>query len=56
MSGVVEGGTQTVHGEVVRHGSTIATYYSISLAALAGEKSEYAIPAEVIKAQAAKLG
>ncbi|MFD8300954.1 hypothetical protein ACFV29_01160 [Streptomyces sp. NPDC059690] len=55
VTGKVEGDTQTVHGEVVRHGSTIATYYSISLAALAGEKSEYAIPAEVIKAQAAKL-
>ncbi|MFI8229544.1 hypothetical protein ACIGDI_11980 [Streptomyces sp. NPDC085900] len=55
VSGKVEGDTQTVHGEVVRHGSTIATYYSISLAALAGEKSEYSVPADVIKAQAAKL-
>lgn len=55
VTGKVEGDTQTVHGEVVRHGSTIATYYSISLAALAGKQTKYDIPAEVIKAQAAKL-
>jgi hypothetical protein len=55
VTGKVEGDTQTVHGEVVRHGSTIVTYYSISLAALAGKQTEYSIPAEIIKAQAAKL-
>ncbi|MHC3468147.1 hypothetical protein ACYF6T_05480 [Streptomyces sp. 7R007] len=55
-TGEVDGGdTTTVHAEVVRHGSTIATYYSLNLAALAGEKSTYTIPAEVIKAQSAKL-
>ncbi|MFE9766966.1 hypothetical protein ACFYPC_21000 [Streptomyces sp. NPDC005808] len=43
--------------EVVRHGSTVATYQSIALAAMAGETDvDYDIPAEIIKAQAAKLG
>jgi len=55
VSGPVEGDMTTVHGEVVRHGSTVAAYYSLSLAALAGEKVTYDIPAELIKAQAAKL-
>ncbi|WP_406442753.1 hypothetical protein OHB14_27770 [Streptomyces sp. NBC_01613] len=55
VTGKVDGDTTTVHGEVVRHGSTVATYYSISLAALAGKQDKYSIPAEVIKAQAAKL-
>ncbi|MFI1562694.1 hypothetical protein ACH4ZX_06395 [Streptomyces sp. NPDC020490] len=51
----VEGGTTTVHAEVVRHGSTVATYYTLSLAALAGKKDTYDIPADVVRAQAAKL-
>jgi len=55
-----EGDEVPVKGEVVRHGSTVATYYAISLAALAGEGgasiADYEIPAEIIKAQAAKLG
>ncbi|MFJ4782940.1 hypothetical protein [Streptomyces sp. NPDC088794] len=55
VSGPVEGDMTTVHGEVVRHGSTVAAYYSLSLAAMAGEKVTYDIPAELIKAQAAKL-
>ncbi|GAA2446891.1 lipoprotein [Streptomyces glaucus] len=50
------GGTTAVHAEVVRHGTTVATYYSLNLAALAGEKPAYTIPAEVMQAQAAKLG
>ncbi|MFI6205789.1 hypothetical protein ACIBAI_05240 [Streptomyces sp. NPDC051041] len=57
VTGRVEGGgTTAVHAEVVRHGTTVATYYSLNLAALAGEKSTYTIPAEVVQAQAAKLG
>ena len=55
VTGKAEGEDQVVHGVVARHGSTIATYYSISLAAMAGQKSDYGVPAEVIKAQAAKL-
>ncbi|MEU9283372.1 hypothetical protein AB0D57_01265 [Streptomyces sp. NPDC048275] len=46
-----------VHGEVVRHGSTVATYYSLSLAAFAEDEAatEYDVPDELIKAQADKL-
>ncbi|MFD5626111.1 hypothetical protein [Streptomyces sp. NPDC127072] len=55
-----EGTEAVVKGEVVRHGSTVATYYSISLAAFSGEpgagSTDYEIPAEIVKAQAAKLG
>ncbi|MFJ2831843.1 hypothetical protein ACIPC1_30490 [Streptomyces sp. NPDC087263] len=54
-----DGGEAAVKSEVVRHGSTIATYYSISLASFDGEAgadtADYDIPAEIIKAQAAKL-
>ncbi|MET7479686.1 hypothetical protein ABZT17_35715 [Streptomyces sp. NPDC005648] len=55
VTGRTEGENQVVHAVVARHGSTIATYYSISLAAMAGKKSDYSVPAEVMKAQAAKL-
>ncbi|MGW2719363.1 hypothetical protein [Streptomyces sp. NPDC001492] len=55
VTGRTEGDTTTVHGEVVRHGSTVATYYSISLAALAGKQDKYGVPAEIVKAQSAKL-
>jgi hypothetical protein len=48
------GGTGTFHTEVVRHGSTIATYYSVNFAAL-GSGKPYDVPAAVIDAQAAKL-
>jgi hypothetical protein len=49
-----DGKPGTVHTEVVRHGSTIVTYYTLSLGALtSGEK--YTVPAAVIDAQAAKL-
>ncbi|WP_369248644.1 hypothetical protein [Streptomyces sp. R41] len=57
VTGDAEGDKVVVHGEVVRHGSTIATYYTLSLAAFADEATagDYTIPAEIIKAQAAKL-
>ncbi|MCD9873569.1 hypothetical protein [Streptomyces guryensis] len=55
VTGRTEGDTTTVHGEVVRHGATVATYYSVSLAALAGRKDRYGVPAETVKAQAAVL-
>ncbi|MCX4883237.1 hypothetical protein [Streptomyces sp. NBC_00847] len=55
VTGKTEGDTTTVHAEVVRHGSTVATYYSVSLAALAGKHDKYGIPAGIIKAQEAKL-
>ncbi|MFF0158996.1 hypothetical protein ACFYRY_15870 [Streptomyces sp. NPDC005263] len=57
VTGATEGGGEpTVHAQVVRHGSTIATYYSINLAALGGGKqTKYSVPAAIVKAQAAKL-
>ncbi|KUO21606.1 hypothetical protein AQJ91_07430 [Streptomyces dysideae] len=43
-----------VHGAVVRHGNTIATYYTVNMGkATTGGK--YTVPAAVIDAQAAKL-
>ncbi|MCX5560107.1 hypothetical protein [Streptomyces sp. NBC_00038] len=60
VTGDAEGDEVVVKGEVVRHGSTVATYYSINLAAFSGEAgagtADYDVPAEVIDAQAAKLG
>ncbi|MER5472815.1 hypothetical protein ABZX90_36320 [Streptomyces sp. NPDC002935] len=53
-----EGSPLTVHAEVARHGSTVATYYSLSLAALADDgkaTTAYSVPPALIKAQTAKL-
>lgn len=57
VTGVADGDKIVVHGEAVRHGSTVATYYSMNLAAFLadGKPKEYGIPAELIKAQAGKL-
>ncbi|MFJ1972235.1 hypothetical protein ACIO93_26540 [Streptomyces sp. NPDC087903] len=49
-----DGDTAPVHGEVVRHGNTIASYYTMNLGAMMSAKA-YDIPAAVIDAQAAKL-
>ncbi|MBV1940480.1 hypothetical protein [Streptomyces sp. BV286] len=51
-------GDPVVHAEVARHGSTVATYFTFSLAAFADDAkvSDYAVPAALIKAQTAKLG
>lgn len=49
-----EGETSTFHTEVVRHGNTIATYYTVNFAAVASGEA-YDVPAAVIDAQAAKL-
>ncbi|MGH1553693.1 hypothetical protein ACRAWF_22095 [Streptomyces sp. L7] len=48
------GKTGTVHTEVVRHGSTLVTYYTVNLGALMTQKA-FVIPAAVITAQSAKL-
>jgi hypothetical protein len=49
-----DGSTGDVHAEVVRHGNTIATYYTLNLGALmTGDK--YAVPADLVKFQAGKL-
>ncbi|MDX6362749.1 MAG: hypothetical protein QOC85_1759 [Streptomyces sp.] len=57
VTGVADGGKYLVHGEVVRHGDSIATYYTMSLAAFADDAkaSDYDVPADLVKAQAAKL-
>ncbi|NNN35972.1 hypothetical protein HLK59_37545 [Streptomyces sp. S3(2020)] len=46
--------TGTVHAEVVRHGNTIATYYTINLGSLMTGKA-YPVDAAVVEAQAKKL-
>ncbi|MFC5215216.1 hypothetical protein [Streptomyces coerulescens] len=49
-----DGDVATSHVEVVRHGSTIATYYTMNLGLMITDKP-YDVPAAVIDAQAAKL-
>ncbi|MEV7000056.1 hypothetical protein AB0N62_20490 [Streptomyces sp. NPDC093982] len=49
-----DGDTGTTHIEVVRHGSTIATYYTINLGLMFTDKP-YDVPAALIDAQSAKL-
>jgi len=49
-----DGDVATTHVEVVRHGTTIATYYTINLGLMITDKT-YSVPAAVIEAQAAKL-
>jgi hypothetical protein len=57
VTGEADGDKIVVHAEAVRHGGTVATYYSLNLAAFLadGKPKEYGIPAELIKAQAGKL-
>ncbi|MFC8346340.1 hypothetical protein [Streptomyces sp. NPDC057280] len=47
-------GTATFLTEVVRKGNTVATFYSVNLAAI-GKGGKTEIPAELVKAQVAKL-
>ncbi|MDQ1048175.1 hypothetical protein [Streptomyces sp. V4I2] len=47
-------GTGVFHTEVVRHGSSIASYYTVNLALVTSGKP-YDVPAAVIDAQAAKF-
>jgi hypothetical protein len=54
VSDLEDGDKGTSHVEVVRHGSTIATYYGMNLGLMLTDKP-YDIPAAVIDAQAAKL-
>ncbi|MEU2727533.1 hypothetical protein ABZ650_07390 [Streptomyces griseoviridis] len=55
VNGKTDEGETQVNAEVVRHGSTVATYYSLNLAALSGKKADISIPAEIVTAQEAKL-
>ncbi|MDC0771358.1 hypothetical protein [Streptomyces sp. HD] len=54
VSDMEDGDVGTAHAEVVRHGSTIATYYTMNLGLMMTDKP-YDVPAAVIDAQAAKL-
>ncbi|MFF7235874.1 hypothetical protein [Streptomyces collinus] len=47
-------GAMPLHAEVVRHGSTLATYTTINIGAMMSKKA-YTVPAPVVRAQAAKL-
>jgi len=52
----VEGETATVHGEVVRKGNTVATFYTINFAAFAGGNGSMPMnPPAVVTAQIGKL-
>lgn len=48
------GDTASVSGEVVRHGNTLASYYTVNIGAMMAKKT-YAVSAAVVKAQSAKL-
>lgn len=54
VSDLEDGDKGTTHVEVVRHGSTIATYYGMNIGLMMTDKP-YDVPAAVIDAQAAKL-
>ncbi|AIS00208.1 hypothetical protein [Streptomyces glaucescens] len=54
LTGDMEGQEGKIQGEVVRHGSTVATYYTMNIGALMSGK-DYDIPAALIDAQAGKL-
>jgi hypothetical protein len=54
VSDLEDGDKGTTHIEVVRHGSTIATYYTINIGLMMSDKA-YDIPAALIDAQSAKL-
>lgn len=51
---VEDEGTGVSHIEVVRHGNTLATYYTVNFGLLTSEKA-YDVPAAVIDAQGAKI-
>ncbi|WP_187284274.1 hypothetical protein [Streptomyces sp. uw30] len=53
-SDLEDGDVGTTHFEVVRHGSTIATYYTMNLGLMMTDKA-YDVPATIIDAQATKL-
>jgi hypothetical protein len=43
-----------VHAQVVRHGNTVATYYTMNFGAMMSGK-QYTVPDAVIQAQSGKL-
>ncbi|MEV7287106.1 hypothetical protein AB0O01_21485 [Streptomyces sp. NPDC093252] len=51
----VEGESVTVQAEVVRKGGTVATFFTVNIAALSGQGGATEVPAAVAEAQLAKL-
>ncbi|MEU9447607.1 hypothetical protein [Streptomyces sp. NPDC048277] len=51
----MDGDKAPLHAEVVRHGNTVATYFTMNIGAMMAGKT-YTVPVPVIKAQSAKLG
>ncbi|QNP75765.1 hypothetical protein IAG44_14600 [Streptomyces roseirectus] len=51
----MEGQTATVHGEVVRKGNTVATFYTINFAAFAGDGKMPMNPPAIVTGQLTKL-
>ncbi|MEV5845259.1 hypothetical protein AB0M32_25135 [Streptomyces sp. NPDC051985] len=51
----MDGDKAPLHAEVVRHGNTLATYFTMNIGAMMADKT-YTVPTAVIKAQSAKLG
>lgn len=50
----MDGDKGPLHAEVVRHGNTVATYFTMNIGAMMAGKT-YTVPTPVIKAQSAKL-
>ncbi|SED65412.1 hypothetical protein SAMN05216532_5233 [Streptomyces sp. 2231.1] len=50
----MDGDSAPVYGEVVRHGNTLASYYTVNIGAMMAKKA-YSVSPEVVKAQSAKL-
>lgn len=50
----MDGDKAPLHAEVVRHGNTLATYFTMNIGAMMAGKT-YGVPPAVIKAQSAKL-
>ncbi|WP_240528520.1 hypothetical protein [Streptomyces humi] len=50
----MDGDKAPLHAEVVRHGNTLATYFTMNIGAMMAGKT-YTVPQTVIKAQSAKL-
>ncbi|WP_229713552.1 hypothetical protein [Streptomyces fuscichromogenes] len=51
----IDGDKGPLHAEVVRHGNTVATYFTMNIGAMMTGKT-YTVPPAVIKAQSKKLG
>ncbi|MEU2335882.1 hypothetical protein ABZ608_20180 [Streptomyces sp. NPDC013172] len=50
----MDGDKASLHAEMVRHGNTLATHFTMNIGAMTAGKI-YRVPPAVIKAQSAKL-